>query len=171
MYLGGMAVRERGKLSPTVIEFNARWGDPEAQAIVPGLVGDFFEISMAIANGNIRDLKLQTDGKARVVVTGASRGYPEDYSQVRGKEIYGLNEARKIDGVRLYGGGVRVENGRHYANGGRLFYIVGEGSNVIDAREKAYEAMSRVFIEGNNLHYRTDIGWRDVQRLRSLSLK
>lgn len=62
--------------------------------------------------------------------------------------------------------GLKLENGRYYANGGRLFYIVGEGTTAIEAREKAYEAMSLVSIDGNNLHFRTDIGWRDVQRLR-----
>lgn len=166
LYLGGMAIRERGNLNPYVIEFNARWGDPEVQVVLPGLINDLFEVGMAIAQGDIGSLQLQTDNKARVVVTGASRGYPSDYKDVGGKQIYGLDEARKIDGVRLYSAGIKEENGRYYANGGRLFYIVGEGKTVIDARQKAYEAMSIVSIDGNNLHFRTDIGWRDVQRLR-----
>lgn len=166
LYLGGMAIKSNGSLSPSVIEFNARWGDPEVQVVLPGLVNDLFEVSMAIANGDISTLPLQTDGKSRVVVTGASRGYPGDYKDVRGKQIYGLNEARSIDGVRLYGAGVGEEDGKHYAQGGRLFYIVGEGETVIDARRRAYEAMSLVSIDGNNLHFRTDIGWRDVARVR-----
>jgi len=61
---------------------------------------------------------------------------------------------------------IKEKDGKHYANGGRLFYLVGEGETVIEARKKAYEAMSLVYVEGNNLHYRTDIGWRDVERLR-----
>jgi len=61
---------------------------------------------------------------------------------------------------------IKEENGRYYASGGRLFYIVGEGKTVIDARQRAYEAMSLISIEGNNLHFRTDIGWRDIERLR-----
>ncbi|MBI2405815.1 phosphoribosylamine--glycine ligase [Candidatus Microgenomates bacterium] len=166
LYLGGMAIREGGPLSPYVIEFNARWGDPEVQVVLPGLINDLFEVSMAIARGDISGIQLQTDNKARVVVTGASKGYPGDYKEVRGRQIYGLDEARKIDGVRLYGAGIEEEEGRYYANGGRVFYIVGEGETVIDARRKAYEAMSVVSIDGNNLHFRTDIGWRDVQRLR-----
>ena len=108
------------------------------------------------------------DGKARVVVAGVSRGYPGDYEKVRGKQIFGINEARKIAGVRIYGAGVKEEAGKYYANGGRLFYIMGEGKTVIEARRKAYEAMALVYIEGNNLHFRTDIGWRDVQRLRQI---
>ncbi|MBI2268554.1 MAG: phosphoribosylamine--glycine ligase [Candidatus Blackburnbacteria bacterium] len=166
LYLGGMAIRKNGSLSPSVIEFNARWGDPEVQVVLPGLINDLFEVSMALAQGDISSLQLQMDNKARVVVTGASKGYPGDYKEVRGKQIYGLDEARKIDGVRLYGAGIKEEDGRHYASGGRLFYIVGEGETVIDARRKTYGAMSVVSIDGNNLHFRTDIGWRDVQRLR-----
>lgn len=171
LYLGGMAIRERGRQSPYVIEFNARWGDPEAQVILPGLINDLFEISMAIVQGDVRGLRLKTDNKARVAVTGASKGYPGDYEEARGKRIYGLDKARKIDGVSVYGAGVKEEDGKHYANGGRLFYIVGEGETVIDARRKAYEAMSAVHIDGNNLHYRTDIGWRDVQRLREMTIE
>jgi phosphoribosylamine--glycine ligase len=166
LYLGGMAIRERGKQNPYVIEFNARWGDPEVQVVLPGLVNDLFDVSMAIAKGDISNLQLQTDGKSRVVVTGASKGYPGDYKEVRGKQIYGLDEVKDISGVRVYGAGVKEEDGKYYANGGRLLYIVGEGETVIDARRKAYEAMSIVSIEGNNLHFRTDIGWRDVARLR-----
>lgn len=166
LYLGGMVIREKAKLAPYVIEFNARWGDPEVQVIVPGIVSDLFEVGMAIAEGNIKDLNIITDGKARVVVTGASRGYPGDYAQAKGKQIFGLEEVARIDGVKLYGAGVRVEDGKYYASGGRLFYVVGEGENVIEARRKAYAAMSVISIEGNSLHFRTDIGWRDVERLR-----
>lgn len=166
LYLGGMVIREKGMLIPSVIEFNARWGDPEVQCILPGLINDLFEVSMSIANGDISKLELLHDGKSRVVVAGTAKGYPLNYDEVKGKEIYGLEEARKIAGIKLYGAGVKEEDGRYYANGGRLFYIVGAGKTVIDARQKAYEAMSVVSIEGNNLHYRTDIGWRDAQRLR-----
>lgn len=170
LYLGGMLIKEKDKLNPYVIEFNARWGDPEAQVILPGLVNDLFETSMMIAEGNIGSMNLRTDGKSRVVVAGASRGYPGDYSHVRGKMIHGLDKARKVNGVRFYSAAIKEEGGKYFANGGRLFYIVGEGSNIIEARERAYDAMSLVSIEGNNLHFRTDIGWRDVERLRRKNL-
>lgn len=167
LYLGGMVIRQKGVLKPYVIEFNARWGDPEAQVILPRITNDLFEVSMAISQGNISSLKLQIDNMARVVVAGVSKGYPNDYQKVKGKQIFGLNGAKKIEGIKIYGAGVKEEKGKYYADGGRLFYIVGEGKNIIEARRKAYEAMSLVYIEGNNLHYRTDIGWRDVQRLRN----
>ncbi|RJQ27475.1 phosphoribosylamine--glycine ligase [Candidatus Parcubacteria bacterium] len=166
LYLGGMVVKQKGKLHPYVIEFNARWGDPEAQVIVPSLVNDLYEVGLAVAHGDISKIDFKTDGKARVVVAGASRGYPGDYSQAIGKEIYGLEDAKKVDGVKIYGAGVKKINGRYYVSGGRLFYVVGEGKTVVEARQKAYEAMSVISIDGNNLHFRTDIGWRDVERLR-----
>ena len=121
---------------------------------------------MAVAQGDIGKLPIRTDGKARVVVAGTSKGYPGDYSRVKGKRITGLEEARAYDGVQIYGAGVKKIDGSTYANGGRLFYVVGEGNSVLDAREKAYQAMSVISVEDNNLHFRTDIGWRDVNRLK-----
>lgn len=166
LFLGGMIIKKQGRLKPYVIEFNSRWGDPEAEVLLPSLKNDLFEVGLSVAQGNIQKLKIEIDNLARVVVAGAARGYPAGYSQVKGKQIYGLEEARKVKGVRIYGAGVKEVSGKYYAHGGRLFYLVGEGKNVIEARGRAYEAMSLVHIDGNNLHYRTDIGWRDVQRLR-----
>lgn len=168
LYLGGMAVKINDRLEPYIIEFNARWGDPEAQAIVPGLKVDLFEMGMEAAQGRLRRVKIADDGKVRVAVAGVAKGYPRsaEYSQVRGKEIKGLDEAGKTDGVIIYGAGVKIEDGKYYANGGRLFYVVGEGRDVLQARERANEAMEKVKIDGDNLHFRKDIGWRDVERLR-----
>ena len=165
LYFGGMLIQRHGKLEIYTIEFNSRWGDPEAQVLLPGIKNDLFEIGMAVANGNIRNLEIVEDGKARVVVAGVSKGYPGDYNEVKGSRIYGLEKAAKMDGIKLYGAGVQVVEGKYYADGGRLFYVVGEGRNVIEARKKAYAAMSVVAVEGNNLHYRTDIGGKDVNRL------
>jgi len=169
LYLGGMAVRERGRRRGKIVEWNARWGAPEAEVVVPRLQIDLFEMGMAVADGDISRLNIATDDVVRVIVIGASRGYPDNYDDVKNKEIHGLDEVAEMGGgVRLYPYGVAVdeETGKHYAKGGRLFGIVGEGKDVIEARARAYEAMSLVSIEGNNLHFRTDIGWRDVQRLR-----
>jgi phosphoribosylamine--glycine ligase len=166
LYIGGIIVNKNGTPTVLVIEYNARWGDPEVQCILPGLKTDLFEIGMAIAKGNIQNLQIETDNKSRVVVAGTSRGYPGDYSEVRGKQIYGLEEVQKLSGIKIYGAGIKLSGEKYVASGGRIFYIVGEGSSVIEARQKAYEAMSLISIEGNNLQYRTDIGWRDVERIR-----
>lgn len=166
LYLGGMVVDGQVK----IVEFNARWGDPEAQVILPGIKNDWFDTGMAIANGDISDIEIKHDNKVRVVVAGAALGYPrrEDYERVLGKEIFGIKEARQINGVKVYGAAVKRVDSRDYAAGGRLFYIVGEGKDVIEAQERAYEAMLLVSVDGNNLHYRMDIGWRDRQRLLAL---
>lgn len=149
------------------IEWNARWGDPEVEIVAPGITSDIFELAVSIVGKSLDKYNLTRDNVARVVVAGAARGYPRDYSAVKGKEIFGLDYVMNMDGVELYGAGVKVDiDGRHWANGGRLFYIVGQGENVVEAREKAYGAMARVHVDGNNLMYRTDIGWKDVQRLR-----
>lgn len=167
LYLGGMLVRQQEQQPPKLyfIEPNARWGDPEAEVIVPGIKNDFFEMAMMAINGELKHFRVKRDGKARVSVAGMSRGYPGNYEAVKGKRIHGLDEAMKLNGVKVYGAGIKVIEGKYFAMGGRLFHIVGEGKNVIEARERAYSAMSLISIDGNNLDYRTDIGWRDVARL------
>lgn len=170
LYLGGMAVEQEGKLKPYVIEFNARWGDPEAQVLVPGLEVDLFELSQRVNAGDFKNFKIQQDGRVRVAIAGVSKGYPGDYSQAIKKEIKGINEARKVRGVTVYGAGVKVNEQKHYVNGGRLFYVIAEGKDVVEAREQAYEAMHQITIEEDNLRYRTDIGYRDVERLEKDSV-
>ncbi len=164
LYLGGIAIKEDGQLNPYVVEFNARWGDPEAEVILPGLKTDLFAISRAILKRKLNNLKIKTDSRYRVAVTVAAKGYPDDYSAVKGKEIIGLD---MVKNVKIYGAGVKVMNNKFYAAGGRLFYVVGEGKNVLAARKRAYTALAKIAIEGNNLYYRTDIGWRDVYRLKN----
>ena len=160
LYLGGIIVD--GK--PMSIEYNARWGDPECQAVLPSIETDYVDIVDACLNGRLTDVQIRQDKKTRVCVVGSSRGYPDNYSQVRGKRIFGLEEAMEMEGITILGAGIDVQDGRFYANGGRLFSIVGEGENILEAKQKAYSAMARINIESNNLHYRTDIGWRDVER-------
>lgn len=161
LYLGGIVVQ--GEVF--IIEFNARWGDPEAEIILPSIKNDVYEIAKAVIEGNLKSVNLKVENKSRVAVAGTSKGYPGDYSAVKGKEIFGLGKALRMPGVKLYSAGVKKEGKRVVANGGRLFYLVGEGRDVIEARQKAYNAMALISIEGNNLHYRTDIGYRDVERL------
>ena len=160
LYLGGILTKDGLK----VIEYNARWGDPECQVILPGLKNDYTEIVCAAIDGNLDQISLIQDDSIRVCVVGASKGYPGNYSEAKSKEIYGLNTAAKIPGINIYGAGIKVENNKFLTNGGRLFSVVSEGENIIEARKRAYSAIAHIHIEGNNLHYRTDIGWRDVER-------
>lgn len=195
LYLGGMI--SNGKVY--VIEFNARWGDPEAQVIVPQVKNDFYDLAQKTISGNLNKIKLKKDNLYRVVITAASRGYPDNYNSVVGKQIFGLdrllghpatfrhsavstrhpdpshlsswslslrsrvNSAIGSD-LKIFGAGVKKSGKEFLASGGRLFYVMAAGKNVVEARNEAYNALSKIKIEGNNLHYRTDIGWRDLAR-------
>lgn len=160
LYLGGMI--SNGKIY--VIEFNARWGDPEAQVIIPSIKNDFYELAWQIINGQLTKIKIAKDNFYRVAVTAAARGYPDNYSNVVGKQIFGLDKLLKTKDIKIFSAGIKKSNGHYFAHGGRLFYVLAEGKNIVDARQKAYNALSLTYIEGNNLHYRTDIGWRDLAR-------
>ncbi len=158
LYLGGMVVE--GKVM--VIEFNARWGDPECHVILPSLKIDYGELVQSSLHGKVNQLNRKYDTKVRICVVGAERRYPE--SPVRGKQIYGLEQVMQCEGVTLLGAGIAMQDNKFYTNGGRLFSIVGEGNTLLEARQKAYAAIACIHIEGNNLHYRTDIGWRDMEK-------
>ncbi len=159
LYLGGMLTKDGLK----VIEYNARWGDPEAQAILPGLQCDYYELIQACIGGKLESFNLETDDKTRVCVVGAAKGYPDN--PIKGCEITGLDDAMKIEGINVFGAGIEVRDGKPYTSGGRVFNIVAEGNNIIEAREKAYDAIKLIKIEGDNLHYRTDIGKSDVEKI------
>ncbi len=161
LYLGGILIG--GKVY--VIEYNARWGDPEAEVIILGIQNDFYLLSMAVATETLSSITLQTDGKARVSVAFCAKGYPEDYTMVKGKKVLGIEEVSTLQGVTLYGAGVKRVDGTYVVNGGRILHVVGEGKNVLEARNTAYKAIAQLKIEGNNQHFRKDIGWRDVKRL------
>ena len=160
LYLGGMLTKDGVK----IIEFNCRWGDPEAEVILPSIQTDYFNLAQAVVKGNLKKIRIAFDNKVRVSVAGCSKGYPGDISLVKGKEIFGIDQAIKVSGVSLFGSGIKRIGDRFYVNGGRVFYVVGEGKDIKEGREKAYKAMKMISIEGNNLHFRTDIGWRDLQR-------
>lgn len=162
LYLGGMLTKNGVK----IIEFNCRWGDPEAEVILPSIKTDYLDLVMAVRERNLEKTKILFDKKLRISIAGCSKGYPGDYSTVRGKEIFGLLEAMKMPGISIFGSGIKREGKKFFVNGGRVFHLVAEGKDILEARGKAYKAMKLISIEGNNLHYRTDIGWRDLTRLR-----
>lgn len=168
LYIGGMLTKKGVK----IIEFNARWGSPEAEVILPSIQTDYMQLAEAVVNQTLSKIKIKFDKKIRISICGAASGYPGDYSFAKGKEIFGLTDAMRLPGIRIYGAGLKRKDkpaspagGRFFVDGGRLFHLVAEGKDIIDARKKAYAAMSMIYIEGNNLHYRTDIGWRELQRI------
>lgn len=163
LYLGGMiTVGKNPKVY--VIEFNARWGDPEVEAVLPTIKNDLYEIAIFALQGNLKKLKIEALPRYVLVVTAVPRGYPNDYSQAKDKEIFGIPHILKLKDVIIFGAGIKEKKGKYFVGAGRLLHIAGIAKNAIDARRKAYEAISILSIDGNNLHYRTDIGWRDVAR-------
>lgn len=171
LYVSGIILEQKGQKKVKLVEHNMRFGDPEAQLIVPG-IGNFFEINMAAAKGDLSNVTIKTDDKKRVSIAGTARGYPGDYSKVVGKIVDGLGEIIYRDGIRVFGAGVGMDdNGNYIVSGtnGRIFHTVGEGETFIDAREKVLAAMGRTGIEGNNLPYRPDISWRDIERERKVA--
>lgn len=160
LYLGGM-ITKGDKVQ--IIEFNARWGDPEAEVIIPALENDLYEIVSNVIDGKIKNLKIKKDNLYRITVAATAKGYPGDYSKSIGKEIRGL-EKIKSSGVKIFGAGTKIKNKKYIISGGRLFYVTAAGKNVKEARKIAYNALSKIQIENNGLHYRKDIGYRDLNR-------
>lgn len=147
-----------------IVEFNARLGDPEAEVLIPSIQTDYLTLLTAVLTKRLEDVNVTFDGKFRVSVAGCAFGYPEDYGSVKGKEVKGLEEMVRLKGVSVFGSGITRKGKKFLVNGGRVFHAVGAGNTFIEARQKAYEAMGTAYIEGNNLQYRTDIGWRDMER-------
>lgn len=153
LYFGGILVKNK----VYTIEFNARWGDPEAEIIVPSIKNDFYLLGKAIAHGKLKDIKISQDKTSRVIVAITSNSDKE----VR---LFGLDNIRKKNDIRIYNSRVKKQGNLYFCSKGRQFYIVGKGKNIAEAREKVYQAASHLFLENNELYYRTDIGWREVER-------
>ena len=162
LYVGGMFCEDG---SVKVVEYNSRWGDPECHVILPGVKNDYFELVNAAIDGKLDQVTLEEDDLTRVCVIGASAGYPGSYE--KGKRLI-LDKERVGQLADMLSAGIKIEDGEMYTAGGRVFSLVGEGQNVIEAREKALQAMALCSIEDNGLVYRTDVGWRDVQRVQQL---
>ena len=154
---GGFMLTEQG---PKVLEFNARFGDPETQVVLPRLKSDLAKIMLAVAEGRPEDVKLKWSKKWAVCVVLASEGYPGAYE--KGKVILGIDEAEAIDGVTVFHAGTRLNfDGELITAGGRVLNVVALGSTFEEARERAYEACECIQFEGKQ--YRRDIGKAAMQ--------
>ena len=151
---GGFMLTEEG---PKVLEFNARFGDPETQVILPRLENDFAQVVRAIAEGSTDDLKLSWRDEWAVCVVLASEGYPGAYE--KGKVILGIDEAEDIEDVTVFHAGTALNSdGELITAGGRVLNVVALGKTFEEARDKAYEAVDLINFEGKQ--YRQDIGKR-----------
>ena len=151
---GGFMLTEQG---PKMLEFNARFGDPETQVILPRLKTDLLEVLLAVAAGDASGIKLEWDDRWAVSVVLASAGYPGDYE--KGKPISGLAAAEKLEGVVVYHAGTRLtEDGTVVTAGGRVLNVTGLGVSFEQARDRAYAACGLIGFEG--MWCRSDIGAR-----------
>jgi phosphoribosylamine--glycine ligase len=149
LYPGIMVTPE----GPRVIEFNARFGDPECQALLPKLETDLLEIMHAVANQALDKVDVRWNDNASVTVMLASAGYPGAYET--GKPIFGIDEVDQ-DVVVFHAATKRDEDGGLLTNGGRVLAVTATASSFAEARAKVYANVDRISFEG--MHYRTDIG-------------
>lgn len=153
----GLIITEQGI---RVIEFNARFGDPETQVILPRLRSSLADALFAAATGGLADLpQLDFTEDAAVTVVIASEGYPE--SPQTGRELTGLDDAAAIENVSLIHAATELDNGRWLASGGRVLNVVGTGATIVEARNAAYAGISKITLEGGQ--HRTDIAAKVAQ--------
>ena len=138
---------------PKVLEFNCRFGDPEAEVIVPRLRSDLGEVFLACTEGNLSNYRAEWIEDACVTVVIASGGYPGAYET--GFQISGLRAAADVDGALVFHAGTLERDGRVVTSGGRVLAVSALGRDLERARSTAYEACSKVAFEG--AHYRRDI--------------
>ncbi|HPZ54235.1 MAG TPA: phosphoribosylamine--glycine ligase [Bacillota bacterium] len=150
-----------GPDGPKVVEFNARFGDPEAQAVLPRLRTDLADVMQACANGDLDGVTLEFLEDSAVCVMMTSSGYPGHYQT--GYEIKGLDRVRDREDVIVFHSGTSLHNGRLVTSGGRVLGVTALGSGIRDAANRAYEAVRSIKFE--NARYRTDIGFREMARV------
>ena len=136
-----------------VIEFNARFGDPETEVVLPRLKSDICDVFCAFAEG--KGAELEWSEKATLGIVLASKGYPGDYE--KGHVIEGLD---KVD-AKVYHMGTALKDGKFVTNGGRVLFVVGEGDTLKEAQTAALAAVEK--IECDNLFHRTDIGYQAIK--------
>ena len=145
-----------------VLEFNARFGDPEAQPLLLRMDNDLVPVLEAVLEGRLHQVSLQWKEDAAVCVVMASGGYPGSYQ--KGKVIQGLEEAAKVEGVVIFHAGTARRGAHLVTDGGRVLGVTGRGRDVRDAIARTYEAVRRITWEG--VQFRTDIGAKALRYSR-----
>ena len=142
---------------PVVLEFNARFGDPETQVVLPLLKTDLVDILMAVVQGNLDQVKIEWSPEACVGVVAASGGYPGSYKT--SFPIQGIDNVDKD--VLVFHAGTKLGNdGIIYTDGGRVLTVVGKGKDMAEARKKVYRNIPNIYFEG--CYYRRDIALREI---------
>ncbi|MCX5699453.1 MAG: phosphoribosylamine--glycine ligase [Candidatus Omnitrophica bacterium] len=156
LYAGIMLTKE----GPRALEFNARFGDPEAQAILPRLKSDLVELMLAASVGKLSKIgALEWDKRACVCVVCTAAGYPGDYA--KDKEISGLDQVAKLDDLVVFHSGTKRIGDKILTSGGRVLGVTGLGATIKEAINKTYQAVEKIKFEG--MHYRKDIGYKALK--------
>lgn len=156
LYTGLMICKD----GPKVLEFNARFGDPEAEAVLPLLETDLVDIIESVIAGRLHQLAVKWRDGASVCVVMASKGYPGAYT--KGVEIKGLSGINDTDELMVFHAGTSIVNGRLVTSGGRVLCVTAVGKDIKDAQEKAYSGVSKIAFDG--AHFRKDIGAKAISR-------
>jgi len=139
---------------PMVLEYNVRFGDPEAQAVLPRLKSDIVELMLASCDGKLDEVELEWDKRSCVCVVMSSGGYPGEYE--KGKEISGLKDAEEIADAVVFHAGTKMEDDKLVTSGGRVLGVTCLGNGIENAIQQAYEAVDKIKVE--RCFFRRDIG-------------
>jgi phosphoribosylamine--glycine ligase len=153
----GLMITQEG---PKLIEYNVRFGDPECQVLMLRLKSDLLAALLATVDGVLKTFDLRWHEDAALTVVMASRGYPGAYP--KGTEIRGLEQAEAVQGVEVFHAGTAREGARLIATGGRVLGVTARAKTVSEAHRRAYAAVAKIDWPAG--FYRTDIGWREMQR-------
>ena len=146
---------------PKVLEYNVRFGDPECQPLLMRLKNDLVDVMTACIEGRLDTMKLDIEERSALGVVLTSAGYPGSYP--KGMPISGIDEAEKLDDVRVFQAGTRREGDRVLANGGRVLCVTALGKDLRDAQKRAYEGLDHLTMEHSQ--FRSDIGLKGLKRL------
>jgi phosphoribosylamine--glycine ligase len=162
LYFGLMLTQS----GPKVVEYNCRFGDPETQAILPLVAGDFADLLVSAVDGTLQNFKVKQVDKTAVCVVIASGGYPDKYET--GKEILGLDGLAGLEDVTVFHAGTKVERGKVVTSGGRVLGVtaVGPLSNFEATISRAYQGVSRITFDG--AYYRSDIGAKALRAVEAV---
>ena len=156
LYAGLMLTAE----GPKLIEYNVRFGDPECEAIMPRIEGDFAELLLAVAAGRLAEVAPELSPKHAVTIVLAARGYPG--TTASGGLIRDIDAAEQIPGVTVFHAGTATTDGELVAKGGRVLAVTATSDSFANARARAYRAVDQIdFADG---FHRRDIGWRELRR-------
>jgi phosphoribosylamine--glycine ligase len=156
LYAGVMVTAQ----GPKLVEYNARFGDPECQVLMIRMMSDILPALIACADGQLKNFSLRWFDDVALTVIMATKGYPGDYG--RGSVIKGLDAAAAVEGVEIFHAGTKADGDRILANGGRVLNVCASGKTVQEAQRRAYAAVD--LIDWPDGFCRRDIGWQAVAR-------